>query len=222
MKIIVTGDIHAQFGQLNTFINNKKPDILLCCGDFGYFPDEKLYSLKRIKPKDTKIYWCPGNHERWDLLEERFGRRGLIPIEIKPNIFYCPIGSYLKIEGKNILFIGGADSIDKDSRIIGIDWFPQEILNMNDVDFILNNSKERVDIIISHTCPDCFDMSRTERFDKWNDPSRKALDIILKQLNPKLYFFGHWHFSLKGKFKGTYWECLNDIPFTNWWKEIKW
>jgi Icc-related predicted phosphoesterase len=221
MKIIVTGDVHGQWGRLNTFVNDHRPDVLICCGDFGYFPRwGPEHSLKNIKTHDTKIYWCPGNHEDWEHLEENYGRRGLEPVEIKKNIFYCPIGSRLEVEEKSILFAGGADSIDRAYRTMGHDWFPQELLNIDDIDFIINNSK-RTDIVISHTCPSLFDMSKTGRYDKWNDPTRKALDIILEQLNPSLWFFGHWHFYLWGRFGRTYWTCLNECPYTMWWKEIK-
>ena len=219
MKIVVTGDIHGEFGTLNSYINSRHPDIILCCGDFGYWPEEKNYSLKILKPQTTKIYWCPGNHEQWDQLEERHGRRGPVPIEIKPNIFYCPIGSHLEINGKDILFVGGADSIDKALRTKGFDWFPQELLNQEDLDYILQYPK-KVDMIISHTCPSLFPMRPFETPEKVIDPTRKVLDIILEQFHPRDYFYGHWHQSLRGRLGDTFYECLNNIPYTNWWKEI--
>lgn len=220
-KVLVTGDVHGQFSQLNRLINDQKPSIVLCCGDWGYWPDYgKEHSLKRIKTQGAKIYWCPGNHEQWDVLEERYGRRGPAPIEIKEDVFYCPVGSRLEVNGKQILFAGGADSIDKNYRTMGYDWFPQELLNIDDVDYIMNSAL-RTHIVISHTCPSLFDMSRSGRYDKWNDPTRRALDIILEQLSPEQWFFGHWHFFLQGRFGKTYWTCLNECPFTMWWKEIK-
>lgn len=38
MDIYVLGDIHAEFRKLNSFLNKKQPDLILQCGDFGYWP----------------------------------------------------------------------------------------------------------------------------------------------------------------------------------------
>jgi DNA repair exonuclease SbcCD nuclease subunit len=180
----------------------------------------KTHSLKRLKLNGTKVYWCPGNHEDWDELERMYGRHRTAPVEIREDLFYCPIGSRLKLKGKTILFVGGADSIDRNARIFGISWFPQELLKVQDVDYILAN-EERVDIVVSHTCPMSFDMLRTKRFDKWNDPTRHALNIILHKYKPDLWLFGHWHHYLEGRYGKTYWIGLCDCPFTMWWKELK-
>ena len=39
MKVIVIGDVHGEFNKLNAFLNKPKNiDIILQCGDFGYWP----------------------------------------------------------------------------------------------------------------------------------------------------------------------------------------
>jgi len=69
MKIIVTGDIHNQFDYLNALINKKRPDIVMCCGDFGYWPNMRATNeFDYIKPQGAKILWCDVNHENhWEL-----------------------------------------------------------------------------------------------------------------------------------------------------------
>ncbi|MBU4525474.1 MAG: metallophosphoesterase [Desulfomicrobium sp.] len=80
MKTIVIGDIHADFGALNRFCNKKRPDILLQCGDFGWWPHrhgtDKISRNRRfdqyaVKLGGTRLYWCDGNHENHDDLQER-------------------------------------------------------------------------------------------------------------------------------------------------------
>lgn len=123
MKIITTGDIHGRFGDLNELINKKKPGILIQLGDNAYyFSPDSIYGFEKIKPGNCKVYLVPGNHENFDQIEKYVGRRGPDPVEIEPNLFYCPIGSTLEINGKRIMFIGGADSIDKHMRLIGVSW----------------------------------------------------------------------------------------------------
>ena len=138
-KVIAVGDIHGEFGVLNEFINKKHPDIILCCGDFGFWPREKynlhnkeyIWHNKAIKTQGTKIYWAPGNHEDWDELERLYGRYGKKPIEITENVFYCPLGSYL--EEEQIFFLGGAFSVDWTQRIEGHSWFRHEMLTNSDL-----------------------------------------------------------------------------------------
>lgn len=196
MKIIVSGDLHGDWGQLNTLINNKTPDIILQCGDFGWWPrfnnikpviykHQKSWAHMGIKPKNTKVYFCDGNHEEHPTLIQD----GNIH-ELYSNIFHCSRGSILTINDTNILFMGGAHSIDKDKRTPGHDWFPEE--NINQSNYNLLDFNKHIDIVISHTCPYEFNMESDSQ-EKINDSNRKLLSIILKEYKPKLWYFGHWH-----------------------------
>lgn len=206
MKILYVGDIHGEFGKLNSLINKKKPDILIVCGDVAYYWGVEDNTGK-IKPGKTKVYLVPGNHEHIWKAEKEVGRRNTHPIEIEPNIFYCPIGSCILVHNKRILFVGGADSYDKSARTIGIDWFPEELLNQADLDYILN-MHQRVDIIVSHTCPDIFDMNVPLTF---NDPSRKILTILYEKFHPEEWYFGHFHLFKRRQAGSTRWTCLDRI-----------
>lgn len=210
------GDVHGRFDVLNAFINKKKPDIILQCGDFGYFPN---ISNKQKNPKwpkgdlvpkmgNTKLYWCDGNHEdHWSLKELKNN-------EIYPNVFYMKRGSTLTLpDGRVVLFMGGADSIDKGSRRLGYDWFPEEVITQKDT--IGLSEDMNVDIIISHTCPYSFDMISNNM--KIGDPSRHALSLLLKLYKPSLFFFAHWHVYKTGCQHGCKWICLNMINKTNGW-----
>jgi Icc-related predicted phosphoesterase len=157
----------------------------------------------------------------WDTFEDVIGRRGLVPIEVEQNLFLCPIGSSINLDGYKFLFLGGADSIDKDRRIIGHSWFRQELFNEGDYEFVSKNIKE-ADIICSHTSPKAFDegiIKYLPIYEKLKDPSREWLNYILHDLKPKAWFFGHWHQHMTGEYNGTQWECLDHIrsytPFFN-------
>jgi len=77
MKILIVGDIHNEFGRLNNLINKKKPEIVICCGDFGYWPEVKWAKpLSNIKLQSAKkLLWCDGNHEN----------HGALKIELQMN-----------------------------------------------------------------------------------------------------------------------------------------
>jgi Icc-related predicted phosphoesterase len=199
-KVIVTGDIHNDFGHLNTLINKKRPELVICCGDFGYWP---LWGnpLSDIKTQGAKILWCDGNHEdHWRL-------RDRTTDELAPNVFYMPRGStYTLDDGRNILFMGGADSIDKHMRKEGLDWFREEVITQKDL-YDLPDIK--ADIFITHTCPVGLVNDLRRFYEKDVEPSNWALTELHKHYKPDLWFFGHWHMYREGVYFGTKWHCLS-------------
>ena len=220
-EIIVIGDVHADFGTLNQFIAKKKPKIILSTGDFGYWPHLNTFKIdyfgnkKKVEKKipkvgDSKLYWCDGNHEdHWEL-------KKLTSNEIWPNVFYMKRGSILTLpDRRNVLFMGGANSIDKNSRTFGIDWFPEENITWSDIENIPKDIK--IDIVISHTCPNEFDIKCYDR-----DSNRDALSYILNTYNPSLWYFGHWHTYKTGFTKGCRWTVLNhSFSCDRWWDWIE-
>lgn len=214
VSCIVVGDIHGDWGKLNQLISQKKPSIILQCGDFGWWPKmevtkpvlygrQKQWDLMGVKPHGTKVYWCDGNHEQHEILPQR----GEIQ-EMYENVFFCQRGSTMRLDdGRVVLFAGGADSIDKDMRTAGHDWFSAENITEKQFDMIM--SHERVDIVISHTSPESFDVAGSEG--KIKDVNRIALDAVLEKYSPDLWYFGHWHKAQSGKHKNTRWRCL-DYP----------
>ena len=41
VKILIVGDVHGEWGKLSKLINRHRPDMVLSCGDFGYWPKWK-------------------------------------------------------------------------------------------------------------------------------------------------------------------------------------
>ena len=213
-KIMVCGDVHANWSELNTVINKKQPDIILQCGDFGFWIKEKQYDIRQIKAHDTKIFWCDGNHEDFESLKNRSSN------QVHTNVFYMPRGHTMKLpDGRNVLFFGGADSYDKDSRTLGFDWFPDELPSNADFDR-LSLINEKIDIVISHTCPNEFDVI-SPSVEKLNDPTRRVLSHILQVFKPSLWYFGHWHFFKCGMWENCHWTCLHFAPNPYWWTWLK-
>lgn len=222
MKILIVGDIHGDWGKLNALITKKQPYIVLQCGDFGWWPKmevskpvlygrQKIWTLKGVKPNGSKVYWCDGNHEQ----HPELCQDALIH-EVYENVYHASRGSVLTLpDGRVVLFVGGADSIDKGQRTIGHDWYSEENISWNQFDMAMALDC-RVDIVISHTCPGSFDVVGSEG--KYHDSNRIALDMILEKYKPSLWYFGHWHKHQSGKHGDTYWNCL-DYPGHGgkWW-----
>ena len=205
--ILVAGDIHGRFDSLNSLINKKQPSIVLQVGELGYWPNFK--SRSKIKNKDTIIYFCDGNHEDHESLIK------LKDNEVYRNVYYMKRGSTLDLpDGRTVLFMGGAHSIDWELRTPRFDWFPDlELITEKDLNEIPNR---KIDIVISHTAPKEFYISNIDY--TIEDPSRECLSQILKKYQPKLWFFGHFHFYNTGFDCGCKWTGLSCVDsYSRWW-----
>lgn len=219
MDPLIVGDLHGAWPRLNQLISKKNPEIVLQCGDFGWWPSMEIshpviygrqnkWLLEGIK-SDTLVYFCDGNHEEFPLLKP-----GGIQVMYK-NVHHVQRGYTLTLsDGRVVLFMGGASSVDKHLRTPGKDWFPDENISEKDFDRAMNH--DRIDIVISHTCPEEFDITASTH--KVMDSNRIALSAILHKYKPSLWYFGHWHKYQQGKFNDTYWTCL-DYPEhgQQWW-----
>jgi len=213
MNIIVTGDIHANFGDLNALINKYKHrlDLVLCCGDFGYWPNMDK-DHEKVKTHGIPVLWCDGNHEdHWSLKARESD-------EIAPNVFYMPRGSTYKLEdGRTILFMGGGFSIDWRQRRVGVDWFPvEEVITQTDM---MDLPDVKVDIVVSHTCPTELYHIMLPYYDgRSMEPSNYALSEVWKKYKPSLWFFGHWHCYKEGMLGDTKWCALGMTAASQrWW-----
>ena len=213
-KIIITGDIHGDWKYLNTLLNKKKPNKIIICGDFGYWPHmhkSKKFHKKGeswdqygIKNPVTEVFWLDGNHENHEEIAIMVAKYGYhLPIKIndfeeannfkyKP-VYYLPRCSSLNLNNYRCLFIGGALSIDKDLRIEGVSWWRNEVISYSDY---LNFPTGNYDIIFSHTIPTSIRLKLNIPI--WNsgkmkDQSCDILDAALLRYKPKRWYFGHFH-----------------------------
>lgn len=118
----------------------------------------------------------------------------------------------------NMVFVGGAGSIDRAWRTQGVDWWPDEQLNIVELQNILDQIiAVQPEIIISHECPDFVaDMICEARgYSKFNDDSRTRimLEMIYTHYSPKLHIFGHWHANINMLVGQTRFICLNELNF---------
>ena len=224
--ILVAGDVHGEFGKLNAWVNHKRPAIVLQCGDFGYWPrsvskqERKRRTRQVPKMGNAKLCWCDGNHEDFWALRDR--ERD----EVYPNVFYMPRGSTLELpDGRVVLFVGGAESHDKQYRldheaVCGEKiWFAEERITQQDVHEL---PETRVDIIISHAAPREFEVFGGGWDLRKYDPSRLALSAVLhryKEHEP-LWFFAHYHARITGTYRGVRYLGLNMIGCPEWWTRL--
>ena len=204
--IYVTGDTHANIdiGKLSTkrFPQQKnltKDDFLIVCGDFGLVWDgsaREIYWQDWLAKKSFTTLWVDGNHENFDILYQfplvnKFGGKVR---EIVPNIFHLDRGQVLTIDGNKIFIMGGARSIDKESRIEHISWWEQEIPSNEEMERAvkaLDKFGWTVDYVVTHCAP----RSVQTLLSPWykNDPAVSFLEQVRTDLKFKRWYFGHYH-----------------------------
>lgn len=228
--IHVMGDIHNDIEYVNDYIETNHPDVLILLGDVALFWNKRFivpnpyqqgmmqqvvvdsYAFENIKPQDTQIFWIMGNHEAFDYVERVYGRNGREPIEMSPNLYYCPTGAVLNINGRDCLFAGGALSIDKEWRHEGADWFPQEVLDESDLTYLVDSAEgKEIHAVFSHTCPRGIPIKAPhDMFEfKGQDPTCMILRRLADMVKPKYWFFGHWHISKGGVDLNMIWQGVN-------------
>lgn len=205
MSMLVVGDIHGGVHILRDIVKEaaKVSDIkaVIQVGDFGMNSDEQ----KRMKSKSygfaLPTYFIDGNHEYFDILS-----RCAVVTEMLPNLFYVPRGTILSLDGRNVAFLGGAASIDKDQRL-RMGWHHDERENITEVDtFRLRKSLNelvnvKVDLFVTHVPPLSIVDANFSKYQKlnfgvsldWTDNNMIIVEDYWNRMGKPQMVCGHMH-----------------------------
>lgn len=210
MAVYVTGDKHQKFDPILFFADQMElteKDYVIVLGDMGLFwrndkrdADEFIEFFERNY--NFNLYFIDGNHENFKLLsnlQEDENRMGYVSEHIR----YLKRGRRYNIDGKNILAIGGADSVDKLRRTLGLSWWAEEQITDDDVERV---EVDNYDYVLSHCCPiSIFNENKVYLCSLANiideeDPelhvSENKLEQIKNFIDFKKWYFGHYHVDL--------------------------
>ena len=206
--IFVTGDTHFPTDAGKLFKRSKgfpvyslrKIDHVIVLGDFGLFWSRKdirfAGNLRQIEDLPYTLLFIDGNHENFDLLEElpiieKFGGRVQV---CGKNVYHLMRGEIYEIQRKHFFVCGGAMSYDKEFRQPYVSWWPQEMLSTAEENYAWQNLEraERIDFILTHTCPDVI---VNDMFGK--TPTGNSVERFFSRVAERLpevpWYFGHWH-----------------------------
>lgn len=161
--IICTADIHGSHEwdrllKLQPYIT--ADDTIIIAGDaglvWGRYDNITIQRLKKEIP--CKILCVDGNHENFDRIRshplvEIYGGEAY---KITNQIYYLDRGEIFTIEDKKIFVFGGARSIDKNLRVEGETWWPQEIPTSEELAYgyaMLEQNIDSIDYVITHEWP---------------------------------------------------------------------
>lgn len=202
-KFRYIGDIHGR-NQPYLDIVRISPYPTVQVGDYGC--GFTINPITTFLPNEiNRHFFIRGNHDH--------------PLKCKEQDNWIPDGHF--DEEHKILYVGGANSIDRMYRREGIDWWPEEQLTIGELDAIIDNAqKNPPEIIISHECPEFISdaICTLAHYRKFNDDNRTRMALqALYHLNvgktPKLHIFGHWHVDADLRINGTRFICLNELSY---------
>ena len=117
---------------------------------------------------------------------------------IADNIIHLMRGQIYNIDGYKFLTVGGARSIDKESRIENVSWWREEELNYSEQIETLNNLESHnntIDYILTHAAPFSIlpTMFNVKKESLYNSTTETFLDTLYQTVNFKHWYFGHYH-----------------------------
>jgi hypothetical protein len=212
MYVMLLGDTHASLNHWQIAIGqcirwqNQGQDLnkIFQLGDFGYWSDDYIKKLNRMAGRaNVTAYWLDGNHENFNKLDQfletaEFDNEGFAIMA--DNVRYSPRGHRWEWDGVSFMSIGGAFSIDYDSRIEGVDWFPQEMIKESDIE---KAGTEHVDVLLSHDAPGHVDLNMHWMINNhptwhWKQDTQSILNKnrlhqIVMNTTPYWHIHGHLH-----------------------------
>lgn len=212
----IVGDIHGNFNEYSFYTlgvgrlrhngDPVPPERSIQVGDFGigFYTPYWHESVNEWMKKNPGHRFIRGNHDDPAMCMTMAGYIG-----------------HAKIEN-DVMFIGGAWSIDKDWRTPGVDWWHDEELSMHELEVLIDvyrDAKPRV--MITHDCPTqiAWDMfiSRGHGLAKKQIKTRtaEALQAMWEIHQPEEWYFGHWHITRDLTLHGTKFQCLGEMDYVD-------
>lgn len=209
-QIAVAGDWHGHSMGASMSLEKvselSDAQIILHLGDFGLWTGNSgrkyfFYVNKILTKLDHYLFVTLGNHENYDLLAKFEDVPGMPGCKFSPDhdrIIFFARGFDWEWNDKKFMSFGGANSIDRQFRTEGKDWWVGEQITDADVDAGISVGK--VDVMFSHDAPYGIDILGSHRSNGWafdamlySDESRKQLKRVSDVAQPSMLFHGHYH-----------------------------
>ena len=247
--IYLTGDIHGglrRFSAEGMAEFSLPPltaeDYVIVCGDFGIpwgrypYQDGAVLQgqpiswrdakdLKRLVKLKATFLFVDGNHENFDLLEsfdEQVWHGGRVHV-LQDNVLHLIRGEVFTLADITFLAFGGAKSVDRYNRRLGISWWQREVANDQDYQNAVRNLARvgnNVDFVFSHTAPAHFTMPYMQELG-FNplvaaDPTVTILSRLYRQIAWRWWYFGHYPINKVDRMRRARW-IYDDIDALDGW-----
>lgn len=206
-KVLLIGDVHGKIGGyfdvLNDFIqqySRTDENYTLQLGDFG-FGDTYQQRENRIErghryDADKHVFFG-GNHDDYDKYEDVTGSLG-------------HFGEIPFIDES--FFVRGAESLDKDARTVGYDWWKEEELDWRQSNEAIEQYIEvEPKHVFTHDAPHSAADQIFPEKTNFGTHTSHLLQQMLESHRPDTWTFGHWHKTRSMELSGTTFQCLGEL-----------
>lgn len=217
--VYITSDTHADRDRFaeKAIKSLKKKDTLIVLGDFGFLWDgskAEQKTLKWLQKRRYQLLFIDGCHENFDLLRdypivEYHGARAR---HLGGNLYYIMRGSVLELEGKKLLCFGGGESVDKEDRAEGENWWRAEMPTTDELERCVENIEKagnEVDYILTHDAPLKI-LQFTQLLEGQPNWLHNFFDGIMKSCAHKKWLFGRYHkdIAVSPKVQGVFRQVI--------------
>lgn len=187
--MLIIGDVHGKTNQYKELINHFKGNSV-CVGDFG-FQKHHDWHIENIDGSKHKI---------------NFGNHDYMPYVNKSH----STGNFSYDKATGIFTVRGAWSTDKYMRTEGLDWFADEELDYSQMlEAVFAYEEAKPDIMITHDCP--HEIRRLMYGIESKCITCNGLQSMFERHKPKMWIYGHHHFSETRDVLGTRFKCLAEL-----------
>lgn len=203
------GDLHGDLGALLAAARSLRGlgvDIGIAAGDFGFVWPGVNYKRtldkisNRLQDLDFTLYFVDGNHEWFPELSTYPVGEGGQRI-IRENVIHLPRGYRTALSsGRMLAALGGANSIDRDERREGVDWWPEEAIGDED---LVSLGHGHADLMVGHDAPlrvpsldwalAANELGLSEEMQGYSLAGRRTFHRGFSAVRPELYIGGHYH-----------------------------
>jgi len=172
LKTLVVGDMHGQLKTVWDALNEEKPNLLICVGDWGdkgQIDPSEYHDIVEL----VTVYSVFGNHDDLELLKSLRNRDG--------SPVLLPHGEFVEVKGVRIAGISGiwAKSQKKPYYITD-----EEVLSIAQ-----NLAGKGVSVFVTHGCP----IGLADETPKGTHGGQRCFLDAFKIVNPKVHLCGHLH-----------------------------
>lgn len=196
--MIFIGDVHGKVTPYLDILARAGDQPTVQLGDFGY-GFLAVQTEDRVRAEQTVLdRFIRGNHDD--------------PARCRAQPSYIEDGTF--DPEYDILFAGGAWSIDYLWRTPGVSWWADEEMSITALEALIDAAQAlRPKILATHDCPAPVAKALFPERTRVQYPTRtgQALAALFEVYQPDLWVFGHWHESARRKINGTEFVCLNEL-----------
>jgi predicted phosphodiesterase len=223
-KFYVVGDTHGDLSFASKVCKAAERDgvtTIFQVGDFGIWSkkDEDNYFLDKLNEnaglRGVHWYVTLGNHENYDMVEEfqSVATGSFIPVRENITVLGNKTAVF-ELQGVKFGSVGGAVSIDREMRIEGKSWWPQENTKYADVQRFMDliDIMGPVDVLLTHDAPSTIEFDGFYKNDVLSNANRAMMDVVGDIARAKYWFHGHYHRALAYRYKDTHVVGLGANP----------